>query len=169
MLPRTLVSFSALMVIIAIPIMYFAPRLKHFALIPAITSLAFSAQLSNAMNVQYKYDIFGIIAKDIAGYESIATIGTVGGLDLSERAKLLAENKPLIKHFLSPATEFLASYQLINKGLSQTKHGYDNENENKDQLNNMTSKGAKPVSSNKYYSLFVSGNNAIVFLGKYNN
>ena len=33
----------------------------------------------------------------------------------------------------------------------------------------MIKKGIKPVSSNEYYTLFISDNNAIVSLGKYNN
>ncbi|HGW6102557.1 TPA: glucosyltransferase domain-containing protein [Citrobacter werkmanii] len=170
-LPRTLVSFSAIMVIIAIPIMHFAPRLKYAALIPVIASLAFSAQLGNTMKAQQEYEdfVFNMIAQDIANHKNIVSIGTVGQLNANERAKLIIENKPLVGHFVFPATEFLASFQLINKGLLQTQHGYSDVQENKIKLANMISKGIKPVSSNQYYSLFISDNTAIVFLGKYNN
>ncbi|EGT0660665.1 glucosyltransferase domain-containing protein [Citrobacter werkmanii] len=170
-LPRTLVSFSVILIIIAIPIMHFAPRFKYAALIPVIASLAFSAQLSNAMKSQQEYEdfVFNMIAQDIATHKDIASIGTVGQLDKNERARLLIDNKPLIGYFVSPATEFLASYQLVNKGFTQTLHGYGDEQENKNKLSDMIKKGIKPVSSNKYYSLFISDNNAIVFLGKYNN
>lgn len=170
-LPRTLVSFSVILVIIAIPIMRFAPRFKYAALIPVIASLAFSAQLSNAMKSQQEYEnfVFSMIAQDIATHKDIVSIGTVGQLNKNERARLLIDNKPLIGHFVFPATEFLASFQLINKGLLQTQHGYSDVQENKIKLANMINKGIKPVSSNQYYSLFISDNTAIVFLGKYNN
>lgn len=170
-LPRTLVSFSVILVIIAIPIMRFAPHFKYAALIPVIASLAFSAQLSNAMKSQQEYEdfVFNMIAQDIATHKDIASIGTVGQLNKNERAKLLIDNKPLIGYFVFPATEFLASYQLVNKGFTQTLHGYGDEQENKNRLSDMIKKGIKPVSSNEYYTLFISDNNAIVLLGKYNN
>ncbi|ELN4154613.1 glucosyltransferase domain-containing protein [Citrobacter braakii] len=170
-LPRTLVSFSVILVIIAIPIMRFAPRFKYAALIPVIASLAFSAQLSNAMKSQQEYEdfVFSMIAQDIATHKDIVSIGTVGKLNKNERARLLIDNKPLIGHFVFPATEFLASYQLVNKGFTQTLHGYGDEQENKNKLSDIIKKGIKPVSSNEYYTLFISDNNAIVFLGKYSN
>ncbi|HEF0010613.1 MULTISPECIES: glucosyltransferase domain-containing protein [Citrobacter] len=170
-LPRTLVSFSVILVIIAIPIMRFAPRFKYAALIPVIASLAFSAQLSNAMKSQQEYEnfVFSMIAQDIATHKDIVSIGTVGQLNKNERARLLIDNKPLIGHFVFPATEFLASYQLVNKGFTQTLHGYGDEQENKNKLSDIIKKGIKPVSSNEYYTLFISDNNAIVFLGKYSN
>lgn len=170
-LPRTLVSFSTLMVIIAIPVIYFSPRLKYFSLIPVITAFAFSAQLGSAMKSQHEYEdfVFNMIAKDIASNKNINSIGTVGHLNLNERAKLLIENKPLISYFVFPATQFLASFQLINKGFPQTLHGYGNESGNKEQLTDMINKGIKPISSNEYYSLFISDNNAIVYLGNYHN
>ena len=170
-LPRTLVSFSVILVIIAIPIMRFAPRFKYAALIPVIASLAFSAQLSNAMKSQQEYEnfVFSMIAQDIATHKDIVSIGTVGQLNKNERARLLIDNKPLIGHFVFPATEFLASYQLVNKGFTQTLHGYGDEQENKNKLSDIIKKGIKPVSSNEYYTLFISDNNAVVFLGKYSN
>ncbi|EPS2039349.1 glucosyltransferase domain-containing protein [Citrobacter braakii] len=170
-LPRTLVSFSVILVIIAIPIMRFAPRFKYAALIPVIASLAFSAQLSNAMKSQQEYEdfVFSMIAQDIATHKDIVSIGTVGQLNKNERARLLIDNKPLIGHFVFPATEFLASYQLVNKGFTQTLHGYGDEQENKNKLSDIIKKGIKPVSSNEYYTLFISDDNAIVFLGKYSN
>ncbi|MEG1155500.1 MAG: glucosyltransferase domain-containing protein [Acinetobacter sp.] len=170
-LPRTLVSFSVILVIIAIPVMHFAPRFKYIALIPVIASLAFSAQLSNTMKAQQEYEdfVFNMIAQDISNHKNITSIGTVGQLNANERAELLINNKPLIGYFVSPATEFLASFQLLNKGLPQTRHGYGDAQENKNQLTEMVNKGIKPVTSNQYYSLFISDNTAIVFLGKYNN
>ena len=85
-LPRTLVSFSVILVIIAIPIMRFAPRFKYAALIPVIASLAFSAQLSNAMKSQQEYEdfVFSMIAQDIATHKDIVSIGTVGQLNKNE-------------------------------------------------------------------------------------
>lgn len=170
-LPRTLVSFSVILVIIAIPVMRFAPRFKYAALIPVIASLAFSAQLSNAMKSQQQYEdfVFSMIAQDIATHKDITSIGTVGQLNKNERAKLLIDNKPLIGYFVYPATQFLASFQLVNKGLPQTRHGYTDVDESKNQLANMINKGIQPVSSNEYYSLFIENNAAIIYLGKFNN
>jgi hypothetical protein len=170
-LPRTLVSFSVILVIIAIPIMHFAPRFKYSALIPVIASLAFSAQLSNTMKSQQEYEdfVFNMIAQDIATHKNIESIGTVGQLNINERAKLLIDNKPLIGYFVFPATQFLASFQLVNKGLPQTRHGYTDVDESKNEFANMVNQGIKPVSSNEYYSLFIMNNAAIVYLGKFNN
>lgn len=169
-LPRTLVSFSVILIIIAIPVMHFAPRIKYISLIPVITALAFSAQLSSAMKSQQEYEnfVFNMIAKDIANHKNIISIGTVGILSFNERTKLIIDSKPLIGYFILPATEFLASFQLINKGLPQTLHGYGEEQENKNRLADMINKGVRPVSSNEYYSLFISDNSAIVVLGKSN-
>lgn len=170
-LPRTLVSFSVILVITAIPVMYFSPRLKYIALLPVIASLAFSAQLGNAMKAQQEYEdfVFNMIAQDISNHKNIISIRTTGQLNANKRAKLLIENKPLIGYFVSPATEFLASFQLINKGFPQTLHGYGDEQKNKEMLASMINKGIKPISSNDYYSLFISENNAVVYLGKYSN
>lgn len=165
--PRTLVSFSVIMVIIAIPLMQFAPRLKYAAFIPVIASLAFSAQLASALTSQQDYEefVFNMIAQDLASFKDIDSIGTVGQLDLGQRTKLLAENKPLIYDFLEPAHDFLASFQLVNKGFPQTRHGYGEEQDKRNQLMGMISKGVKPATSNKYYSLFISDSTAMVLLG----
>jgi hypothetical protein len=90
-------------------------------------------------------------------------------LNINERAKLLIDNKPLIGYFVFPATQFLASFQLVNKGLPQTRHGYTDVDESKNEFANMVNQGIKPVSSNEYYSLFIMNNAAIVYLGKFNN
>lgn len=169
--PRTLVSFSVLLVIIAIPIVYFSPRLKYLSLVPLITVFAFSAQLSSAIKSQREYEdfVFNMIAREMLNYPNIESIGTTGQVNINERTKLIMENKPLIGHFLSPASEFIASFQLINKGFTQTLHGYVDEQANMDRLAGMIEKGIKPVSSNKDYSLYVSGNEAIVTLGTTKN
>ncbi|HGM5490495.1 TPA: glucosyltransferase domain-containing protein [Serratia fonticola] len=165
--PRTLVSFSVLMVIIAIPIMCYLPRLKYLTLIPAITAFAFSAQLSSAMKSQREYEnfVFNMIARDIVNHPKIELIGTIGQVNIDERVKLIMSSKPLVGYFLSPASEFLASFQLINKGLTQTLHGYVDEQANMNRLAKMIDKGIKPISSNKDYSLYIFENEAIVTLG----
>lgn len=169
--PRTLVSFSVLLVIIAVPIMYFSPRLKYLSFVPLITVFAFSAQLSSAISSQREYEkfVFNMIATEMMSYPNIESIGTVGQVNINERAKLIMDNKPLIGHFLSPASEFIASFQLINKGFTQTLHGYGDEQANMNRLTGMRDKGIKPVSSNKDYSLYVLGNEAIVRLGATKN
>ncbi|MBX9289943.1 hypothetical protein K5M47_26040, partial [Serratia marcescens] len=169
--PRTLVSFSVCLVLIAIPVVCFLPKLKYLSLIPVITVIAFSAQLSSAIKSQREYEdfIFNMIGRDLMINKEITTIGTVGQVNIDERTKLLMENKPLIGYFLSPASEFLASFQLINKGFPQTLHGYGDEQNNKNVLSRMISSGIKPISTNKEYSLFISGNTAIVSLGANNN
>ncbi|GAK26966.1 hypothetical protein SLIQ_09820 [Serratia liquefaciens FK01] len=110
-----------------------------------------------------------MIGRDLASHKNIETVGTLGQVNIDERAKLLTENKPLIGYFLSPASEFLASFQLINKGFPQTLHGYGDEQNNMNKLSAMINNGVKPVSSNKDYSLFISDNTAIVKLGENNN
>jgi hypothetical protein len=169
--PRTLVSFSVLLVMIAIPIVYFSPRLKYLSLVPVITAFAFSAQLSSAMNSQREYEkfVFNMIASEIMSYPNMESIGTVGQVNINERTRLIMNNKPLIGHFLSLAAEFIASFQLINKGFTQTLHGYGDEQANRNRLAGIIEKGIKPVSSNKDYSLYVSGNEAIVTLGTTRN
>lgn len=165
--PRTLVSFSVIFVILALPIVYFSPRIKYIALIPLITTLAFSAQLSSAMKSQREHEdfIFSIIAAEMMNHQEIKTIITTGQVNLSERVKLLIDNKPLINHFLSPATQFIASFQLINKGLIQTTHGYGQEHSNAQKLKSIISEGVKPIIANAEYAIYLKDNLAIVKLG----
>ncbi|AYO37456.1 glucosyltransferase domain-containing protein [Serratia sp. P2ACOL2] len=165
--PRTLISFSVLFVIIATSIVELAPKIKHLALIPLITAFAFSAQLSSAMKSQREYEdfVFNMISRDIINHPDVKLIGTTGQVNINERARLLMDNKPLIGYFLSPASEFLASFQLINKGLPQTLHGYGDEQSNKNKLAYIVGKGIKPFLSNKDYSLYFFDNEVIVSLG----
>lgn len=165
--PRTLVSFSVLIVLIAIPVVCLSPKLKYITLIPVITAIAFSAQLSSAISSQREHEdfVFSMIARDLLAYAKVNNIGTVGEINLNERVKLLVTNKPLIGYFLSPASEFVASFQLINKGFTQTLHGYDDEQKNINTLFSLFDQNISPVVSNKEYSLFISGDTAIVFLG----
>lgn len=79
------------------------------------------------------------------------------------------DNKPLIGYFLSPASEFLVSFQLINKGLPKTLHGYGDEQSNKNKLAYIVGKGINPFSSNKDYSLYFFDNEVIVSLGDNKN
>lgn len=165
--PRAIASFSAALVMMAIPLVFFSPRFKYISLIPVITVIAFSAQLSSALKSQREYEnfVFNMISHDIINMKNIHSIGTVGQINIDERAKLLMENKPLIGHFLSPASQFLASFQLINKGLTQTTHGYGNEDSNNQLLQKIIQKGISPVVSNSAYSLYVEDGTAIVKLG----
>ncbi|PQK89450.1 hypothetical protein CG432_12265 [Pantoea ananatis] len=165
--PRAIVSFSTLLVMIAVPVVFFSPRLRYISLIPVITAIAFSAQLSSALKSQREYEdlIFNMVTRDLINIKNIHSIGTVGQINIDERAKLLMENKPLIGHFLSPASQFLASFQLINKGFTQTTHGYGNEDDNHQLLQKMLQKGINPVIANSAYSLYVEDGTAIVKLG----
>ncbi|GBU13114.1 hypothetical protein AwEntero_17150 [Enterobacterales bacterium] len=165
--PRTLVSFSVLLVIIAIPIVYLCPRMKYLSLIPVITAFAFGAQLSSAIKSQREYEdfVFNMISRDVINHQDIKTIITTGQVNINERTKLLIENKPLIDDFLSPASQFLASFQLINKGLTQTTHGYGEENNNNITLQNMVNKGIKPIISNTEYSIYLKDSLAVIKLG----
>lgn len=165
--PRAIVSFSAILILIAIPVVVFAPRFKYLTLIPVITAIAFSAQLSSALKSQREYEdfVFNMVARDIINIKNIQSVGTVGQVNIDERAKLLMENKPLIGYFLSPASQFLASFQMINKGLTQTTHGYVNEVDNTRLLQTMVQKGINPVVSNSAYSVYVEDGMAIVKLG----
>ncbi|PNK89142.1 Uncharacterised protein [Serratia odorifera] len=169
--PRTLVSFSVLFVIIATSIVELAPKAKHLALIPLITAFAFSAQLSSAIKSQREYEdfVFDMVSRDIISHPNVKLIGTIGQVNINERARLLMDNKPLIGYFLSPASEFLVSFQLINKGLPKTLHGYGDEQSNKNKLAYIVGKGINPFSSNKDYSLYFFDNEVIVSLGDNKN
>ncbi|TPG62736.1 glucosyltransferase domain-containing protein [Ewingella americana] len=169
-LPRTLISFSVLFVIIAILIVELCPKFRYLALIPIITTFAFSAQLSSALKSQRDYEdfVFSMVARDILNYKNIKSIGTVGQVNINERTKLLIENKPLIGYFLSPATEFLASFQLINKGIPQMSHGYGDEQGNKQNIENIVKENIAPVVSNKDYSIYIKDSLAVVKLGNDN-
>lgn len=166
-LPRALVSFSVLLVIITIPIVYLCPKIMYVALIPVITTFAFSAQLSSAMKSQRDHEsfVFSMISRDLLNYPDIKTIFTVGGVNIDERARLLQDNKPLIGYFLSPADQFLASFQLINKGFTQTTHGYGEESDNSQALQEMVNKGLKPVVYNAEYSIYLKDTLAVIKLG----
>ncbi|WP_439413082.1 glucosyltransferase domain-containing protein [Enterobacter ludwigii] len=167
-LPRTLVSFSIIFLFIAIPIVYLSPSLKYLALVPVITAFAFSAQLSSALKSQSEHEeyIFSMISRDLIKHPTIETIVTVGQVSVSERAKLIVKSKPLINYFLSPATQFLASFQLINKGFIQTTRGYGEEDDNKKTLLILRDEGIKPIVSNKEYAIYLKDNLAIIQLGR---
>lgn len=165
--PRTLVSFSVLLILIAILVVESCPKLKFIALAPVITIFAFSAQLSSALESQRNYEnlVFSMAAKDMLNYESVKSVSTVGQVNINERARLLIENKPLIGYFLSPAAEFMASFQLIDKGVLQTSHGYGEEQGNNTTLKNIINEKIKPVVANNEYSIYIQDNLAIIKLG----
>lgn len=169
-LPRTLYSFSILPILIAIPIIFYFPKLRYLSLLPTICSFAFSAQLSSALTSQRNYEdvIFSMITKDVITHPDIASTITVGQININERTKLIINNKPLVGYFLSPATQFLASFQLMNKGLTSTTYGYNEEEKNSQTLQKLIIDGIKPDIKNAEYSIYFNKNIAIIKLGSTN-
>lgn len=166
-LPRAIVTFSVIFILISILIVYVSPRLRFISLIPVITAFAFSAQLSSTIKSQYEYEdfVFSMITRDLINHPGINTILTTGQVNLNERAKLLINNKPVIHYFVSPAGQFLASFQLINKGLTQTTHGYGEENDNKKILQHMIEQGTEPTVCNPEYCIYIKNDLAMIKLG----
>lgn len=166
-LPRTLVSFHIIFMLIAISIAFLSPKMKYVSLLPVITAFAFSAQLSSALKSQAEYEdfVFNMISRDLIQYHDINKIITTGQLDVNERARLIVNSKPLIGYFLTPATQFLASFQLMDKGFIQTTRGYVDEADNTTTLQNIISEGIKPTVSNAKYSIYIKDDLAIVKLG----
>ncbi|WP_369789778.1 glucosyltransferase domain-containing protein [Rouxiella sp. WC2420] len=166
-LPRTLYSFSVLLILIAIPITFYFPKLRYLSLLPVVCSFAFSAQLSSALTSQRNYEdfIFGMIAKDVITHPDIVSTITVGQVNINERTQLILNSKPLVGYFLSPATQFLASFQLINKGLTSTTYGYGEEENNSQVLQKLIIDGVRPEIKNAEYSIYFNKNVAIIKLG----
>jgi len=164
--PRTLVSFSIIFVILAILLNAIHEKLNYIAIIPIITVFAFSAQLGNALKDQREYEntIFDMIAKDLLHYGEINKIKIVGQVRLDKRTELLVKNKPVMKYFISPASEYIASFQLINKGFSQTTHGYSEESKNEKSLEGYIQRGVIPIITNSEYSIYVDNKVAIIKL-----
>ena len=162
--PRTLVSFSIIFVILAILLNAIHEKLNYIALIPIITAFAFSAQLGNALKDQREYEntIFDMIAKDLLHYGEINKIKIVGQVKLDKRTEILVKNKPVMKYFISPASEYIASFQLINKGFPQTTHGYSEEWKNEQSFTEYINRDVKPIVSNSEYSIYVDNKVAII-------
>lgn len=162
--PRTLVSFSCVFVILAILISYLSVNIKLIALIPIVTVLSFSAQMSNALNAQREFEdyVISMVAHDLINIEGIKQIKTVGKVRLNKRAELLANDKPLIYHSVSRASEFLVTYQMVNKGLIGVSEGYGIESKNKNIVLSFKKEGILPLIKNIEYSIYVKDGIAVV-------
>jgi len=165
--PRILVSFSVFFVVVALLLDHCALKARYLVLIPVITVFAFSAQLSSALKAQREHEdmVFNIITQDLLKSGELKTITLIGQVNINPRAAILVKNKPLLNYFLSPASGFLASYQLINKGFMQTTHGYDKAQEERIIEATIIAHNTKPQISNQEYSIYISDNNAVVALG----
>lgn len=162
--PRTLVSFSILFVLFSMYIISLCDKLKCIALIPVVTVIAFSSQFANALNTQREHENFvlNMVAYDLMNINGIQKIKTVGKIRFSKRAELLTNDKPLISQSISRATEFLATYQIVNKGLKGVSDGYGIEKSNKEELDSFKSNGVKPYVDNNEYSIYENNGVAIV-------
>ncbi|WP_407732282.1 glucosyltransferase domain-containing protein [Pseudocitrobacter faecalis] len=162
--PRTLVSFSCVFVVLAILISYLSVNIKFIALIPIVTVLSFSAQMSNALNAQREFEdyVISMVAHDLINIEGIKQIKTVGKVRLNKRAELLANEKPLIYHSVSRASEFLVTYQMVNKGLIGVSEGYGIESQNRNMVLSFKKEGVLPLIRNIEYSIYIKDGIAVV-------
>ncbi|XSE88400.1 glucosyltransferase domain-containing protein [Erwinia aphidicola] len=165
--PRTLVSFSCYLVILAIMLGNLKGKIIYISIIPVITVFSFSAQLSNALKTQRDHEnmVFNMITRDLLNTNKVDKITVIGQVNISERTKILLKNKPTINYFISPASGFTADFQLLSKGFAQTTYGYDDK-KNTDTLQAINIKNkTTPWISNQEYKIYISGNNAVVQLG----
>ncbi|GKX50978.1 glucosyltransferase domain-containing protein [Budvicia aquatica] len=164
---RTLVSFSVIFIIMAILLIGINEKFKYLVIIPVITVFAFSAQLSNALKEQRNHEdfVFNMISRDLLKIGELNEIRTIGTININERTKIILNQKPAINYFLSPAEEFIASFQLVNKGFTNTNHGYWEEHKNKIIFNNFLSENISPLIQNREYSIYVKDKTAIIRLG----
>lgn len=164
---RTIVSFSCLFVMFSIIFVTISNKLKYIALIAVIPSMAFSAQLANALHEQREHENFVInmISYDILNRKNIKQILTVGTINFSKRSELIAKERPLVNASISRATEFLATYQLSNKGLPGVRVGYGIEKNNKKILDEFKKEKITPFVSNSEYSIYEKNGVAVVALG----
>lgn len=141
--------------------------LRFIVLIAVIPSLSFSAQLSNALHEQKEHEDFVInmISYDILNRHGIKQILTVGSINFSKRAEIISKERPLVNASVSRATEFLATYQLYNKGLPGVREGYGIENKNKQILNKLKEENITPFISNSEYKIYEKNGVAVVELG----
>lgn len=164
---RTIVSFSCLFVMFSIIFIAISKGLRFIVLISVIPSLSFSAQLSNALHEQKEHEDFVInmISYDILNIHGIKQILTVGSINFSKRAEIISKERPLVNASVSRATEFLATYQLYNKGLPGVREGYGIENKNKQILNKLKEENITPLISNSEYKIYEKNGVAVVELG----
>lgn len=164
---RTIVSFSCLFVMFSIIFVQITKTLRFIALVAVIPSLAFSAQLSNALHEQREHEdyVINMISYDILNRHGIEQTLTVGTINFSKRAELIAKERPLVNGLLSRATEFLATFQLYNKGLPGVKVGYGIETKNKQILNKFKDEKISPFVSNSEYRIYEKNGVAVVELG----
>lgn len=165
---RTLVSFSCFMVVMGVLLSTTILKLRFLLLLPVISVMAFSAQFANAIKDQRSHEdyVLNMVAYDLLNTPGITQIKTYGSINFSKRAELLAKEKPLINQSISRASEFLATFQLQNKGLIGVSEGYGIEKKNGLILEKFIKEKVVPIKSNSEYSIYVKNGIAIVVFGK---
>lgn len=165
---RILVSFSCFFIIMGVILSSKIPRLRFFLFLPVVTVMAFSAQFANAIKDQRDHEdyVLNMVSYDLLNTPDIKQIKTFGSINFSKRAELLAKEKPLINQSISRASEFLATFQLQNKGLIGVSEGYGIEKKNGLMLDKFIHEGVTPIKSNSEYSIYVKNGIAIVVFGK---
>lgn len=164
---RTLVSFPCLLVISTIIYTTYFDKLKFATLLPVITIVSFSSQFANAIHEQREQEnmVLNMVTYDLLNLPNIKEIKTFGSINYSERSELIASERPLVNQSLSRASEFLATFQLQNKGLIGVSVGYGIEKKNGLMLEEFIRENIKPIIKNSEYSIYVKNDIAIVVFG----
>lgn len=164
--PRTFVSFSILIVAVGILLSSSGSKVIFLSILPVIPALSFSAQLGNAIKAQRQYEtnIMYSIRDDLRKEKGIEDVRFAGQLKLSPFATLISRNSPLTREFISPASEWLAAFQLHEAGVKNVYLGYGKESFNK----NLIEKSNKNAIVKSYdYIIYKFNNTAIVELGNF--
>ncbi|QYA57403.1 putative glucosyltransferase domain-containing protein [Hafnia phage vB_HpaM_Meifeng] len=162
--PRSLVSFSILYILIAIPMSYSSARIIYLSIIPAFVSMTFSAKLGNFYSIQNKFEdvVFTQLSYDLSKIKGVNSIEFSGSVSLSPRAKIYYESTPLLSYFQFPATQWMAAYKLKEKLIDNVASGYGSEKKNTLITNNLISKNSRPISSSSSYDIYVNDATAFV-------
>lgn len=163
--PRTFVSFGILSVMIGVLVSK-SSRIYLVSIIPAIAAFSFSAQLGNAIKAQRQYEtnVMYSIRDDLRSINDIKDVRFAGQLNLSPVSNRIVQNSPLTNYFVSPASEWLAAFQLHEAGVSGVYLGYGKEVFNK----NLIKKSNGNVIARSYdYIIYRFNNTAIVELGRF--
>lgn len=162
--PRSLVSFSILYILIAIPMSYFSTRIIYLSIIPAFVAMTFSAKLGNFYSIQNKFEdvVFTQLSYDLSKIKGVNSIEFSGVVSLSPRARIYYDSTPLLSYFQFPATQWMAAYKLKEELISNVASGYGSEKNNMLITNSFISKNSRPISSSSSYDIYVNDATAYI-------
>ncbi|EMJ9367248.1 glucosyltransferase domain-containing protein [Escherichia coli] len=156
-LPRAVVSLSVPLVILGVILTSSFSRIYYLAAIPAIPMFAFSAQVSNAIHDQRKYEE-NILS--MAGYDILSKGGDysmvkiVGSPAYSPRSKTIIEEHPSVKYILSVSGGFQASFIMESIGIARVQPSYGQEEKNMEILSEMKEDPSRIISKTDLYSVY---------------